>query len=639
MKGTVTSPTGAQHCSESSPPSVAPGTGAHCAPPAVSGRAWRDVCEERYRNLIEQAIEGVFVLDPEGRFVDVNPAGARLFGVGREALLGCSFPERAVRGDPVRLGDFQTQLAAGGTMLVRKRFLRQDGSVFHGELSARRLSCGCYQCILRDISDRRKAELVARTALHRLGAVFENSPMGVILVRVLPDGGIRFEAANPAVARMLAVSRTQLEGRNPAEVLPPTVARELDAQLERCLETKQPGEFEVALDAPAAGQLYRVCLFPVGSAFGRIPRIAVFVDNITERRHAEEAVRASEEKFSRIFHVGPEAIGVSEFATGRLLEVNESFLKMFGWSSAAEVCGRTSDKLGIWDRVGGRTGFQGELREKGIVRNLEVSWRRSGELRTGLLSAGRIDLHGRPCILSMISDITEQRRAEGERAAAAEREARAKEHFTRRLLESQEAERTRIARELHDSLGQDLLLLKTRLQMAVEHLSLSPEVRAQVEAVEELAAAAVGEVRRISRALRPYQLEHLGLTNSLRAMLDAVGASAPFRLQVHLDDVDGVFRPEAEMNLYRIVQECLSNIIKHARAANVDVTVEHDVRAVRLIVADDGCGFAPAEASGRGLGLPHIAERARILGGVVRVDSAPGTGTRTEVAVPLPDPV
>ena len=232
--------------------------------------------------------------------------------------------------------------------------------------------------------------------------------------------------------------------------------------------------------------------------------------------------------------------------------------------------------------------------------------------------------------------MTELRRAERERAEAAERERRAKEDFTRRLIESQEVERRRIAGELHDSLGQDLLLIANRLQLALGKPEVPPALCAELEGIGALAAQAVAEVRRISHALRPPQLDHLGLTRALRAMLDSVARTAGFRLSCRVEDIDGVYPAELEANWYRILQEGLNNnILKHARARNVDVVLEHDVRAIRLIVADDGRGFVPTDAAD-GIGLRNIAERARILGGELRIDSAPETGTRLEITAPLP---
>jgi signal transduction histidine kinase len=235
----------------------------------------------------------------------------------------------------------------------------------------------------------------------------------------------------------------------------------------------------------------------------------------------------------------------------------------------------------------------------------------------------------------LVDDVTELRRAERERAEAAAREQRAAENFTRRLIESQEAERRRIAGELHDSLGQDLLLIANRLQLALGKSEVPPALREELEGIGALATQAVTEVRRISHALRPPQLDHLGLTRALRAMLDSVARTAGFRLSCRVEDIDGVYPAEMESNWYRILQEGLNNILKHAQARNVDVVLEHDVRTIRLIVADDGRGFVPTAAAD-GIGLRNIAERVRILGGDLRIDSAPGTGTRLEVTAPLP---
>ncbi len=339
--------------------------------------------------------------------------------------------------------------------------------------------------------------------------------------------------------------------------------------------------------------------------------------------------------FEKIFKASPDAIAVSDFETGRILDVNDRFLAQYG-ATPARVRGRTSLDIGFWPDAASRRRFREALTRHGSVRNWAISLRVGDEARDVILNAERLDLHGRACVLSVVTDVTMLRRSEREHVAAAERERRSQAAFARRLIESQEAERRRIASELHDSLGQDLLLIKTRLEMAACKPSLDEAACRQVREVLALATHAVGEVRRISHALRPHQLDHLGLTQALRAMFDEVGRTAAFRIEHRIDPVDGNFSPEADVLWFRIAQEAMNNVVKHAGASAVDVVLENDVHVVRLIIADDGRGFDVAGAVSDGLGLRNIAERVCMLGGDLRIDSAPGTGCRIEIAVPHP---
>ena len=595
------------------------------APPLV----WAESgCRERYGNLLEQASEGVFVTDKRGLCLMCNPAGARMLGYSLQEIVGQRLIDSIVAVDGARLAAFRRQLRAGRTVCAQKRFRRKDGGTFPGVLSARRLSDSTIQCILRDVSGRYQAE-------NRVRDIFENSPIGVFFVREAPDGRYAVEAINPCVAGMLGVDRATIVGMPVDDLLPAGSDESLEAFCLRCLGAGAPVEYETGIGSGGAERLLRVLLVPLREDDGGTGHVAGFVHDITGQKRAEVALRESEARFSTIFHSSPDAIVVSDLAMGRVLEANDSFLRILGRSSE-QIRGKTLLEIGILPDAAERARVAGMLEAHIAVRNQEIHCSTPTGRRICLLTAEWIELGGRPCVLSLVDDVTEIRRADRERNEAAERERRADADFARRLIESQEAERRRIARELHDSLGQELLLVTNRLQLALGRRAIPADLRAELENIGKLATQAVVEVRRLSHGLHPPQLDHLGLTLALRSLLDGTAQSEAFRIVHHLDDIDGLYARDVAANWYRILQESLCNILKHARARNVEVVLERDIHVVRLIVADDGCGFAPEAAEPGGLGLRSIAERVRILGGQLRIDSAPGTGTRLEVAAPIP---
>jgi two-component system NarL family sensor kinase len=193
---------------------------------------------------------------------------------------------------------------------------------------------------------------------------------------------------------------------------------------------------------------------------------------------------------------------------------------------------------------------------------------------------------------------------------------------------------------LHDSLGQNLLLIKNRIEQALKSQSTLEEAQEHLRAAAQLAAEAVAEVRHISHDLRPYQLDQIGLTRSLTAMIDNAAGSTGLVFTKRIEGVDEIFSSDEATHLYRVVQECINNILKHAAARRVEVELERDVRHVRLRIKDDGQGFASASSGvtgGSGMGLRNVAERVRILGGTLRWHSAPGEGMFLEVAIPIED--
>jgi signal transduction histidine kinase/ligand-binding sensor domain-containing protein len=226
------------------------------------------------------------------------------------------------------------------------------------------------------------------------------------------------------------------------------------------------------------------------------------------------------------------------------------------------------------------------------------------------------------------------------RAMAARRWRDAHEEFARRLIESQEHERKRVAGELHDGLGQELLVIKNRALLALRGQGEgSGSVRDQLEQINAVATQSLDGVRGLAHNLTPYQLDHLGLSAALRTMIDTASHASDVRFEQQVDDVDGVLSKEGEINLYRIVQEAITNVVRHSRATTAAVQVRRAANTISVIVRDDGRGFhVRRDGAGRlggGFGLTGIAERTRIIDGRLNVVSAPGQGTRLELDVPL----
>ena len=222
-----------------------------------------------------------------------------------------------------------------------------------------------------------------------------------------------------------------------------------------------------------------------------------------------------------------------------------------------------------------------------------------------------------------------------------QQERAAQQTFTRQLILSQENERKRVAAELHDGLGQNLLLIKNRLVMATARQADPAELNRQLEAATAATTRAIGEVRSISQALRPAALEQIGLTKAMEWMVEQSGEGSATKFSAELDNIDGLLAPEMEMNLFRIVQEGLNNITRHARADQVILEIQREAGGLRVSLFDNGCGFDVQErragvGAGRGLGLTGMDERVKYLGGSLDLQSAPGRGTRITVQIPLP---
>ena len=211
--------------------------------------------------------------------------------------------------------------------------------------------------------------------------------------------------------------------------------------------------------------------------------------------------------------------------------------------------------------------------------------------------------------------------------------------FSRQMLHGQESERRRIAANLHDSLGQSLLVIKNQARQAAQSVTDTTALQQRLDKISGITTQAIEEVRQVTHDLRPYQLDRLGLAQAVRAIIQRVSENSPIQFASHVDDIDGCFDQESEIHVYRIVQECLNNVIKHSGAAEATVVVKRHATTVSLSFRDNGRGFdtsAAPEGRYSGFGLTGIAERARILGGNLTVDSRPGEGANLTVTIPIP---
>ncbi len=231
--------------------------------------------------------------------------------------------------------------------------------------------------------------------------------------------------------------------------------------------------------------------------------------------------------------------------------------------------------------------------------------------------------------------------AMSEALAQAERERHEREQmrtqYVAQIITAQEEERKRIARELHDSTSQALTSLLIGLRSLSDHYRL-PDLKQQVDDLRGIVGQVLNDLHALARQLRPSVLDDLGLAAALQRYVADCRARSSLTIDLALIGLDNYrLIPVVETALYRIVQEALTNVIRHAHATTASVVIERRSDRVRAIIEDDGCGFDPDSLHGDGhLGLNGIRERAELLNGQLIIESAPGHGTTLYVEIPLP---
>jgi PAS domain S-box-containing protein len=246
-------------------------------------------------------------------------------------------------------------------------------------------------------------------------------------------------------------------------------------------------------------------------------------------------------------------------------------------------------------------------------------------------SISQIEQNGKKLYTVMLRDITQRK--------LAEQELEASRHQLRELAASvqaaREEEKARIARELHDDLGQQLTALKMDLSWLARRLSGEPLLTEKIQAMQALTSTSVGSLRRIASDLRPTMLDDLGLAPAIEWLAQDFAERSSIKVHLSINDHAYRLTKDAETAVYRIVQEALTNVMRHANAANVFISTEYTEKGFLLTIRDDGVGIAPgSRRKAKSFGLLGMRERVHVFGGAISLTGEPGRGTTIEVELP-----
>jgi PAS domain S-box-containing protein len=594
--------------------------------------------ETEFRIVFDSSAVGIVVVNQQGYAVMANNALLKMVGYPREQIASVSFEHVTHIEDVEEDRRLYAALMSGEIERFsrEKRYVHRDGTIVwvHVNVSLVRGPEGEPQyaiSMIEDVSERHRAGQALRASENQLRHALDAARMVIWDWDILNDRLVW----SPNVDRMFDVPPARVP-RTFAEVMAVIAPRDRDRvsrEIEQAVQTpdiKFVTVYEVAFDGVGArwiearGEVER-------DASGRAIRMLGTLVDVTTRERAKLALRESQERFRTLSDAAFEGIAISE--NGRLVDINDRLLDMVG-QTREEVIGR---EISTWYTQETAPTVERRLREADTGLYEAVIARADGARIDVEIQARYFEAGGRTLRVAAVRDVTARRRAGEQIKASQERELRSREEFAHHLLQAQEQERQRLASELHDGLGQSLSLIRNRMHLALEESGTSPSVIEHLRAVAQLSADAVAEVRHLAQNLRPLQIEQLGLTEALRSLVEQVRDSTTATIDCVIENVDDVLREDAATHMYRIVQEALNNVVRHAGAEHVVVTLERDVGRLRLDVRDDGAGFVAAQVSG-GLGLTSMRERAQMLGGTLHMQSAPRAGTHVHVDLPFIEP-
>jgi two-component system, NarL family, sensor histidine kinase UhpB len=599
-----------------------------------------DPTDRQFRLLVSSVTDyAIYMLSPQGEIASWNAGAERIKGYAAGEVLGRHFSlfftaEDRAGGKPERA--LETARSTGRFADEGWR-LRKDGSRFWAVavLDAIRDKKGeliGFAKITRDLTERRAAEEQVRQAQTRLRAFTDHSRA----IMCFKDRDGRYRFANARFLERHALREEQVFGRTDAELFPRRQALALAARDVEVLTRGEAVEYE---DRSREGGVERVSMvskFPVTGAGGTIIGIGVVATDITDRRLTEQALREQRALLAEAEKVA--GLGSWEWdpESGRVVW-SEHLYRIYGLSpeSFQPSFEGYLERVHPEDRQQSGAMMARALMDGRGFTMQERIVRPGGEVRY-LRSHGEVvrGERGKPVkILGACLDVTEQRHAE----SALRQAAQDLHGLTRRLVEAEEAERRRIAGELHDRVGQSLSALNMNLDIVLGQLDARAGVRGQIEDSVKLVEATLQSIENVMAELRPPLLDEYGLAAALAWHAEEFSRRTGMRatLADATPEAAKKLPLEPALALFRIAQEALNNVAKHARAKNVRIEISAAENTMVLAVHDDGQGFDASRVPRGRWGMTTMRERAQTAGGELKVEASPGQGTRVEARIPL----
>ncbi len=581
--------------------------------------------ELEYRNLVENAGDGILIYEPETcLIIEANYKACEIYGFAKEELVGMSVKDLTKDVPRLESGIRET-LETGTRANFEAVHIRKDRTEITLLVSQSLIEYGGRKAILslrRDITERKLAEEGLRESEERYKGLVDTAFDGV----VIQDGVIRF--ANRSYAEMYGYEIEELIGRNVLDLTPigqrALVSSRIEDRIEAAYETlglRKDGTI-INIEVSAKNCWYR----------SRPARLAAVRDT-TEARRAEEALRASEERYRLLFERNLAGVCRATLS-GRILDCNEAFAQIFGFQSREEVL--SEGVLGLYPRSGDRKALFSRLRAQRNLNTVELRLRRKDGSPVWVLGKARLveGDDGEPTVLEGIwMDITERKLSEEELRSSRERLRDLSAH----LQVVREEERTHIAREIHDQLGQTLTRLKIDLALLADELpdNHSHLLRKTVS-MSMLLDSTLQTVRKISAQLRPPALDHLGVSVAVEQELLEFQQRLGIQCDLIATPEDLTLDPERSTAIFRILQEALTNVARHANATRVDVRLKKENDCVSLVISDNGRGIQRDHVyNPNSLGLIGMRERALQWGGEIEIKRGNGRGTLVELRIPL----
>ncbi|MGD0918093.1 MAG: PAS domain S-box protein [Thermodesulfobacteriota bacterium] len=593
--------------------------------------------QELYRSLFEGVPIGLYRTMPDGEILDANPALIDILGYpDRESLLVVNLADIFVNLEDRKR--WETLIEREGVVRdFEAQFRRHDGTVIWIRDNCHTVRHDDGQALyhegaIQDITERKRAEEALRQSEERYRTLFEES-RDVIYITTREG---KFTDINRSGVELFGYTKEEMMSMNVDKIyFDPDDRPRFRQEIE---QKGFVGNYEIKFRKKDGKKIDCLISAIVQRANdGSILGYQGIIRDITEQKRAEEQLLKSQQLLAKTFSSLREAVFIIDDNTVGIVDCNPASSEIFGYSRE-EMIGRNVAFLHVNEAEFKefRRYLNSAIAEKGFLSNLEFKMKRKDGtvFPTGHNVMPLEDEQGRRAgWVSVVHDITERKRAEEQLRSSSEQLRALSAH----LQSIREEERTLIAREIHDELGQELTGLKMDLSWLIKRLpAVQEQLVKKVELMLKLIDTTIQSVRRISTKLRPGVLDDLGLTAAIEWQAQDFQTRTMIQCEFrsNLKEVD--LDRDRSTTIFRILQETLTNVARHASATRVNIYLNEAANSLVLIVEDNGRGITEKEIlDPKSLGLLGMRERALVFGGEVKISGAPGKGTTVTFKIPL----
>jgi len=604
--------------------------------------------ERRFRDTFEQAAVGIAHVAPDGRWLRTNHKLCEIVGYSAAQLGGMTYQDITHPDDLAADLHLAQRVAARdiGSYTLEKRYLHGDGRVVWIELTAAlvRDESGApdyFIAVVADIDARRAAEAARDEAQQRIAGLVGSAMDAIIGI----DEAHHIVLFNPAAEALFGWRQGDVIGQPLDRLLPVSARAAHHAHIERFVATGTTSRRVGALSA-LRGVRADGTEFPIEASISQTrvagkPFCTVILRDISERQGSDAQLQQAARQYRQLFDANPQPMWIYDLLTLRFLAVNDAAVAHYGWRRDEFLAMTLEDILPTEELPALHLALANVRAGLPLLAVLYRHRLKDGRLVDVELNAQPIAFGGRMARVVQAQDVTARHHA-AQQVLESRESLRA---LLQRLQRAQEDERVRVAREVHDELGQMLTGLKMDLRWIERRLA-EPGLAANQQPLLDRAVAAsalneetIAAVQKLSAELRPAALDQLGLGAALaqraRQFQQRTGVTCKVASADDLPPLPAAMASE----LFYIAQEALTNVARHAQAQHVDIRLRLQDAAVWLEIEDDGVGITPAAlADTRSLGLLGMRERALLSRGTVQIDAAQPHGTRVLVRVPLAQP-